>query len=273
MANNIGFTGYIDQDTQRARAFAGMVADLSEFDGASRIFGESTEEGPFGVGLVAGASEGLSVLPVDANSRFEGILVYVPHLIRGPNGGVQPKAQVTICQVGRIWVPVENAVTRGQIPYMRHTPNGAGKLQKGAFRSNYDGAARVVTITPTAADSTQYGLVVNVGSQDFYFSVVSDASATATEICDAFRAQMAANATFSALVTASGTTTLILTGTTAGQDFTVNSAGAGTLGIVSTTPAAATTVKMKGLMFETSTSGAGIAMLKVNVAAYRSHLS
>ena len=50
---------------------------------------------------------------------------------------------------------------------------------------------------------------------------------------------MAANASFTARVVATGTTTLILTGQVAGEDFLVDDAGPGAFAsIVDTTPAA-----------------------------------
>lgn len=112
-----------------------------------------------------------------------------------------------------------------------------------------------------------YGLQVSVGSQDFDFNVLSSGSATATNINDLFRAQMAANAAFSALVTASGTATLILTGVTAGTDFSVYSNGPGVVAIASTTPAAVGTpsaMKLRGVRFMTDTTGPGIAMAEVS---------
>lgn len=39
---------------------------------------------------------------------------------------------------GNAWVPVEEAVTRGSQAYVRHTANGTGKLQRGAFRASND---------------------------------------------------------------------------------------------------------------------------------------
>jgi hypothetical protein len=272
--NNIGFTGY--QETP-ARAVAGMIADLSLRDVRGLLQGEGSAGVPFGAGVVASGTEGVAVLPVDASSRFTGIAVLEHQIIKDANGMIPPQTAMSVLEYGRIWVPVEGAVSRGAFPFMRHTANGAGKLQKGLFRADADpigsNVARVVTVTPTAADATVYGLTVAVGQQDFDFNVLSGTSATATTISALFRAQMAANALFSALVTASGTATLILTGVTPGTDFSVNNSGPGTLGIVSTTPAsagAASAVKLRGCHFMTDwSSGPGIAMLSVDVKAYR----
>lgn len=86
-------------------------------------------------------------------------------------------------------------------------------------QSPVTGIAGVVTITPTAANSTEYSMVVTYTStkdgsiQTFPLFYTTAASGdTATTICNAFRTQLgdAANINF----VASGTTTLILTATT-----------------------------------------------------------
>jgi hypothetical protein len=73
----------------------------------------------------------------------------------------------------------------------------------------------VWTITPTAANNYTYSLVINGYSKttgnplSVPLTVTSDASGTATEICDLFRAQLAFYTDIN--VVASGTTTLVLT--------------------------------------------------------------
>lgn len=73
----------------------------------------------------------------------------------------------------------------------------------------------VYTGTPTAANNTTYGVVINGYSKStgnrlsVVLSYTSDSSATATEICNAFRTQLAAYPDLN--VVASGTSTLILT--------------------------------------------------------------
>lgn len=75
------------------------------------------------------------------------------------------------------------------------------------------------TITPTAANSTPYALQVEYklpGDQVWRVATlpyVSDASATATEICDGLRAALLADypELNGSIITATGTTTLILT--------------------------------------------------------------
>lgn len=75
----------------------------------------------------------------------------------------------------------------------------------------------VWTITPTATNSYIYTMVINGYSKStgnslsVPLSVTSDASATATEICDLFRAALLTNNDIN--VVGSGTTTLVLTAT------------------------------------------------------------
>jgi hypothetical protein len=97
----------------------------------------------------------------------------------------------------------------------------------------------VKTLTPTAANSTVYSLILFAAGRLWFFTTTSDGSATATEICDAFRTAMAADAAFTAVLVASGTATLVLTGVAGsgvGADFDVHSTGAGTIAVANTTP-------------------------------------
>lgn len=120
----------------------------------------------------------------------------------------------------------------------------------GEARSTPDGTADVWTATPTATNDAVYGLSIHFpawNGQDAQTHVVppitADGSATATEICDALRASIATVPELVALLTTSGTATLILTGNDLGRPFTVyDSAEAGDFAsITHTTTAAAYT--------------------------------
>lgn len=100
----------------------------------------------------------------------------------------------------------------------------------------------VKTLTPTAANTTVYALAILVRREGlaprlFNFSITSDGSATATEINDAFRTAMAADAAFTALIVATGTATLILTRQEGGSEagFDVTNIGPGVITVASTT--------------------------------------
>ena len=76
---------------------------------------------------------------------------------------------------------------------------------------------QVTTVTPTAVNDAIYTLPfvytdANSGMiESVPLIVTSDSTATATEICDAFRALIVANTALNSIVAVSGTTTLILT--------------------------------------------------------------
>lgn len=101
----------------------------------------------------------------------------------------------------------------------------------GEARSDRDGTADVWTATPTAANATVYALQIHFPAWDgedavtiLVPPVTSDGSGTATEICDALRVNINAISALTDLLTASGTTTLVLTGDTLGRPFIVTDA-------------------------------------------------
>lgn len=105
------------------------------------------------------------------------------------------------------------------IPYKRIIKSAYKKQAKVAE------TAQVSTGTPTAANSTYYWVTItqNVVDGKNYtntYSYESDATATATEICDGIR--NAINKDAQVKVTASGTTTLILTADTGYSQFLVS---------------------------------------------------
>ncbi len=97
------------------------------------------------------------------------------------------------------------------------------------------GVSRVVTLTPTAATSKIYTLklratnVLDGSYQNFIYNYVSDSvtAPTANQIVTALTAAINSDPKIS--VTASGTSTLILTGDSGYWDFGVQSTGTGTL--------------------------------------------
>jgi hypothetical protein len=98
----------------------------------------------------------------------------------------------------------------------------------GEARSDAAGTADVWTLTPTAANSAVFGVQVyfpewnGQSSKTFVFgNFTSDADGTATEISTGISDQMDADVAFSALVTATGTATIILTGRDLGRPFVV----------------------------------------------------
>lgn len=177
--------------------------------------------------------------------------------------GVDLLEMASVLRRGRIWVRVEEAITVTDGVFFRHTTGSGTEI--GAFRNDLDGVAEVSTLTPTAVNDTQYAVRVIIDGVTFSFHVTGDASATATEICDDFRTGMAADLVFTALVVATGTTTLILTGQTAGQLLDVTNPSAGVMAIVETTPPAPTCDELLGAKWLEGSTGAGVALLEINI--------
>jgi hypothetical protein len=117
------------------------------------------------------------------------------------------------------------AVSAGDPVFVIVDPLGGGAV--GEARASAAGIAQITTATPTVANDTTYSLLVDIPAAQGLpalqrtFTILSDGTATDQEICDAFRAAMAADAAFTARIVASGTTTLVLTGQTPGAAFVV----------------------------------------------------
>ncbi len=157
-----------------------------------------------------------------------------PDLLPAPGlGAVADEGAIAMRNNG-----VVATVPGGQVFAVRSV---AGGQQLGQARSDAEGGvAKVVTATVTAANDTDYQLTIHFpDNEEFVYDVTGDATATATEINDAFRALMAADAGFTARVVATGTTTLILTGQALGEDFTVIDSGPGAWASITDTIAAA----------------------------------
>jgi len=105
-----------------------------------------------GVLVCQGTADGQCKLPTSDAEVAKGLGI-APCRIndsRFPAGGVagvtyQIGDTVGAISRGKVWVPVEDAVTAGSPAYARHTANG-GNTQRGAFRSDTDsGNAAAVT--------------------------------------------------------------------------------------------------------------------------------
>lgn len=259
-------------------AFAGQPGD----SGYKRDSSSTNTTGsaiPAGIGVCQATAVGELKLPAAATDKLLGLVLNT--FSRNPGDGnvslsstaaIVDTAQANIREQGAIYALVEEAVTVADPVYMRFTANGTGKLQLGAFRNDPDGVAQVTTVTPGASQNTTlFTLRVSFSSpsNDYEFTVVSDGSMTATEVCDAFRVTMAADAEFTARVVATGTATLILTGQVAGEVFLVRNDGTGTVTVTATTPAAPTCRLVKGARFLSASTGAGVAQMYIDVAVDR----
>lgn len=159
---------------------------------------------------------------------------------------------VNVARKGRFWVKVEEAVTAGDQAYIRYNADGLGN---GAWRKSLDGAAQVITYTPTAVNDYAYS--VSVGNYTYTYQ--GDGSATATEIGDAFRTLINADTALHG-VTASGTTTLILTGA-AGASFTYSASA--NMAAAVTTAAAPEAMQFPNARFLSSASANELAVVQL----------
>lgn len=179
--------------------------------------------------------------------------------------GIDLLEEASVLRRGRIWVAVEEAIAVTDGVFVRHTAFG-GNTELGQFRTDAEGDAEISTLTPNpVTNDLTYTVDVKVGSADFHFETLADGSATATEICDGIRAAMALDAGFTALVVASGTTTLVLTGQNVGEELDITSTGEGLFDIVETTPPAPTADVLPGAEWIQGSTGAGVALLEINL--------
>jgi len=120
--------------------FAGMVADSGIHDIVSGFSQEATNPIPFGVGLRAGTSPDGYLMPTGFSIvlPIEGVSVFsFDHNRVGtvdPNGnfsgdmgasGIVPKGNLQVMRKGRILVPVEGTVRRGDPAFCRGIATGA----------------------------------------------------------------------------------------------------------------------------------------------------
>lgn len=244
-----------------AIGFAGMRADDRPTEHISRLNGEASANLPFGVMVKQGASEAKCLLPAASTDKLLGLVVSdfsIDSAGLASNGAVIPKAMASVARKGAFYVLPEQDVAEGDDVYVRYTA-GSGALTVGRLRKDAGGVAQVDTVTPTAANSTGYSLSIAGRS----YNVVSDASGTATEICDAFRT--AINADVDCLAAATGTATLVLTAKTVGVGF-LTTAGLN-LALVNTTANAAIAKRLLGARWGSTASADASAVLELNLPA------
>jgi hypothetical protein len=257
--------------------FAGQLADSGDVRQEALQNGSGVDL-PAGIGVINKSGSPLQAdLPASLAARLLGVVRN--SLARDPGSASSVLASsnaifagdtMNVLTEGAIKVAPEQTVAVTDRVYMRvaTSVNTPSLTQKGAFRKDADGTAAVVTITPTAADSTLYRLAVDVDGRTFNFQVTSQVSATATTIVTQFKVAMAADADFTALVTASGTATLILTANNQGDVVNVdNSGSAGTVAVALTTAPTATAVRVRNARWSRATNGT-IAYLYISGATH-----
>jgi hypothetical protein len=267
-------------------AFAGMLGD-SAFKYIQTRVNANSGQLPAGVAVKDTGTDDMADVVGASTDKVSGFIVN--SFARDPgsastsltgSNAILPNNEMPILSEGTLFVKPENSITHGSDVYVRFA-SGTG-TQLGALRSNRDGVAQVTTVTPTAAATTLYVLRIAFGDASmggagngvWEISTLTPSSGeTATTIVTSLKAAIAADAALSALLAASGTATLILTGATAGQAFTVTSLGDGTLSVAATTPPAATCRPLKAarMLHDQGTSGVQLMYFSAAVDAALNH--
>lgn len=238
---------------------------------------------PFGCMSVRDADDVLAKLPTSAAEvlsacKGSGGVAISTHAIISADGANDPTVptfpigkEFAQMKKGPVFVLVEENVTQGDQAYVRYANGIADNtlVQKGAFRKSYDGTAQVDTHTPTAVNSTIYAMeILNADGRVMGVAeYLSDASATAAEIVAGLIAAFGGASGVSG-VTLSGTVTLIITSSLAGQGFTSRSVGDGVLTKVATTANAASAAPAPGCYYKTTAVAGSLAVLEVNLGGF-----
>lgn len=188
---------------------------------------------------------------------------------RNPNGlttgAYKDKQMFPIKCEGAFFAQCDQDMKPGDKVFVRFAASANAQVGVvGSVRKDPDGVAQVTTLTPTATSNAVYvarvdfdGEAAGTKRKAYEFEYQADGSATATEIVTGFKAAMAADPEFTARVVATGTTTLVLTGQTTGEAFTVTSAGDGAFASITTgTPPAPSARRLKGARVLTSGTAA-----------------
>lgn len=187
----------------------------------------------------AGQSAVAALESTDAETAIAGVIM--APLTQYPNGESALSSAVDVCPVGQMAaVAYDGPILMRNNGSVATVPGGTvyaviantGGDEVGEARSDGDGVAQVDTFTPTAANTTHYALRIRFRGVDYFGTMISDGSGTATEICDGLRTDLGTIAG----LTFSGTATLIITGPE-GETFTAESIGVGVLTRAATTAA------------------------------------
>jgi hypothetical protein len=169
-------------------------------------------------------------------------------LDRVPPGGVMEPVEMGSIAVSGI----ETAWLDGEPVFVRRIASTSQDL--GALRNSSDGTAHVETLTPTAENSTHFGVMVRVNMgenvwQNHFITMNSGGGATATSICNALRADLLIHPELAELITGTGTATCILTGND-GVEFSTENFSEGVIAVAVTAAGTFETFCLVGAHFE-----------------------
>lgn len=148
--------------------FAGQIADLSN----KRIVTGVNVEGsaiPYGIGVTIGTG-GYELPDGSVSGHTDAVFGITVHAhdvdqrtLTGTTDAIPAAATFNLLTEGVVYVAVEAAVNANGLVYCRHTANGAGKLQLGAFRGDTDsGNADLVKGAIFRTAGTGAGSIVEV---------------------------------------------------------------------------------------------------------------
>ena len=124
------------------KGLAGQLADIGNADVITRANSQGAAI-PFGTFVTKGAAEGQAVLPT-ASAQVTGLAglgVTLRSHTQPQEEGYADGDPMPVIKKGRVWVPVEDAVTAESAAFVRFVAAGAEQL--GAFRSDADGTDAV----------------------------------------------------------------------------------------------------------------------------------
>jgi len=213
---------------------------------------------PAGV-FVAPDTEGESrfgKLPASAAdvAKALGVLVYQSHRSSDEDGNeiLEDRIENFLFE-GEIWAVCEEAVNADELVYVRHTANGAGKLQLGAVRNDSDGGDVVTFVVNSAVNSETVSLTLD----GVTFSYLADSSALVGEIATGLAAKIDAHAAYACPVP--GAATFVVTKAD-GSPIVVTG-----LSSTITATSGAKAALLPGVKFAKKSSAAGIAKVRLNL--------
>lgn len=145
---------FIDVELNLSRGYRGAIAETH----SELRSGLMSENAPSGVFLAyeSALDRTLSLKVVDTNTdKIVGVGVYQPFRSTATDGSelVEDRMENYLDR-GVIWVICEEAINPEDPVYVRHTANGAGKLQLGAVRNDADTANCVLLEGAKFAEKT-----------------------------------------------------------------------------------------------------------------------
>lgn len=135
--------------TKMTRAFAGMVADSSrDTNVRSYVSEEASAEIPFGVFVKQGTGDDQCLKLTAVTDKLIGVVVHSHAYAKDQelgDTGLKPKVTVGVMSRGRIWMPVEEAVTPASPVRVRCI--AVGNEVAGALRDTADASDDVAITT------------------------------------------------------------------------------------------------------------------------------